>query len=65
MKKVKWKRLPHFRITAEINGTVYIVGKDYGTMGNVAYYYIEKDGKIVSHGHKQRTAKRLVEQGEY
>jgi len=58
---LKWKRLSFFRITTELNNQTYIVGKDYGTFGNKAYYYIELDGKVISHGHiRQRDAKRYV-----
>lgn len=61
MTKLKWTRLSFFRQTITINDQTYIVGKDYGTFGNTAYYYIELDDKVISHGHTRlRDAKRYV-----
>jgi hypothetical protein len=59
---MKWKRLKYFRIELTNGNDTFIIGKDYGTLGNTAYYYIELNGKVIDHGNtRQRDAKRKVE----
>ena len=58
---MRWTKLAYFRQSITHNDLTYIVGKDYGTRGNVAYYYIELDGKVTHHGETRlRDAKRMT-----
>jgi hypothetical protein len=61
--KNKWKRLKFFRQQIiDENENVCVVGKDYGTKGNTAYYYIEINDKVIHHGEiRLKDAKRKTE----
>lgn len=44
---MKYKRLSGFRVETEFNDKIIVIGKDYGTMGNKAYYFVEINEKVI------------------
>jgi hypothetical protein len=66
---LKWTKLPFFRQSATLEELTCIVGKDYGDRGSKAYYYVEVNDRVISHGHTRlKDAKQhvldLINEGE-
>lgn len=62
MDKLKYERVESNRLMTNTSNHLIVIGNDSGSLGVNTYYYIEVNGKVISHGHKRlKDAKKEVE----